>query len=60
MVSSAPDGSGLPVGLMPGALPSDRASRHTLNTAAMRLPPGHTQSTGLLMSALPHISRQGQ
>src|SRR4051812_44650186 len=34
MVSSAPTGSGLPIGLMPGALPSDHASRQTLS-------PGH-------------------
>src|SRR5689334_43730 len=44
MVSSAPAGSGLPIGLMPGALPSDQASRHRLNTTAMRLPPGQVQS----------------
>src|SRR5262249_38374118 len=36
MVSSTPAGSGLPIGLMPGALPSDHASRQTLNTTAMR------------------------
>src|SRR5260370_32955467 len=42
MVSSTPAGSGLPIGLMPGALPSDHASRHTLNTTAMRLPVGHS------------------
>src|SRR5215472_2319581 len=40
IVSSAPAGSGLPIGLMPGALPSDQASRQTLKTTAMRLPPG--------------------
>src|SRR6516225_1667821 len=45
MVSSAPAGSGLPIGLMPGALPSDHASRHTLNTTAIRLPSGHTHFT---------------
>src|ERR1700734_986940 len=44
MVSSTPTGSGLPIGLMPGALPSDHASRQTLNTTAMRLPFGHSQS----------------
>ena len=43
MVSSTPAGSGLPIGLMPGALPSDQASRQTLNTTAMRLPFGQTQ-----------------
>jgi hypothetical protein len=43
MVSSTPAGSGLPIGLMPGALPSDHASRQTLNTTAMRLPFGHSQ-----------------
>src|SRR5438445_2577444 len=43
MVSSTPAGSGLPIGLMPGALPSDHASRHTLNTTAMRLPVGHSR-----------------
>src|SRR5258706_13593233 len=41
MVSSAPAGSGLPIGLMPGALPSDHASRQTLKITAMGLPPGH-------------------
>src|SRR6516162_3797751 len=45
IVSSAPAGSGLPIGLMPGALPSDHASRHTLNTTAIRLPSGHTHFT---------------
>src|ERR1051326_4689357 len=44
MVSSTPAGNGLPIGLMPGALPSDQASRQTLNTTAMRLPFGQTQS----------------
>src|SRR6202140_4702191 len=43
MVSSTPAGSGLPIGLIPGALPSDQASRQTLNTTAMRLPFGQTQ-----------------
>ncbi len=43
MVSSTPAGSGLPIGLMPGALPSDHASRQVLNTTAMRLPFGHRQ-----------------
>src|SRR5205807_5192689 len=47
MVSSTPCGSGLPIGLMPGALPSDHASRHTLNTTAMRLLFGHSQSAFL-------------
>ena len=44
MVSSTPAGSGLPIGLMPGALPSDHCSRQTLNTTAMRLLFGHSQS----------------
>src|ERR1700674_1509825 len=44
MVSSTPAGSGLPMGLMPGALPSDQASRHTLKMTAMRLLPGQSQS----------------
>ena len=43
MVSSTPGGSGLPIGLIPGALPSDQASRHTLNTTAMRFPFGQRQ-----------------
>ena len=43
MVSSTPGGSGLPIGLMPGALPSDQASRQTLNTTAICLPFGHSQ-----------------
>src|SRR5580700_1268846 len=43
MVSSTPAGSGLPIGLMPGALPSDQASRQTLKTTAMRLSFGQTQ-----------------
>src|SRR5215831_8508351 len=45
MVSSAPEGSGFPIGLMPGALPSDQASRQMLKITATRLPPGHVQST---------------
>src|ERR1700688_4893835 len=44
MVSSTPAGRGLPMGLMPGALPSDQASRHTLKMTAMRLLPGQSQS----------------
>src|SRR3954454_12238474 len=47
MVSSTPAGSGLPIGLMPGALPSDHASRQTLKTTAMRLLFGHSQSAFL-------------
>src|SRR5580700_3867183 len=43
MVSSTPAGSGLPIGLMPGALPSDHASRQTLKTTAMRFFFGHSQ-----------------
>src|ERR1700738_2975173 len=43
MVSRTPGGRGLPIGLMPGALPSDQASRQTLNTTAMRLPVGHSR-----------------
>src|SRR5260370_19007163 len=49
MVASAPDGSGFPIGLMPGALPSDHASRQTLKTTAVRLPLGQSQFTGLVM-----------
>src|SRR3979409_2463791 len=49
MVSRTPGGSGLPIGLMPGALPSDHASRQTLKTTAVRLPLGHTRFTGLVM-----------
>src|SRR5690349_21625956 len=45
MVSSAPAGSGLPIGLMPGAWPSDQASRQTLKITAMGLLPGQRQST---------------
>ncbi len=55
MVSSTPAGSGLPMGLMPGALPSDHCSRQTLNTTAMRLLFGQSQST-LVMDALPTIA----
>jgi len=33
----------LPIGLMPGALPSDHASKHTLKTTAMRFLFGHSQ-----------------
>ena len=51
MVSSTPAGSGLPIGLMPGALPSDHASRQTLNTTAMRLSFGHSQSGLLTISS---------
>src|ERR1700733_4473519 len=50
MVSSTSAGSGFPIGLMPGALPSDHASRQTLNTTAMRLPVGHTQLTCCAMA----------
>src|SRR5215470_3062731 len=50
MVSSTPAGSGFPIGLIPGALPSDQASRQTLKTTAVRLPFGHTQFTCLVMS----------
>src|SRR5258708_21685467 len=49
MVSSTPAGSGFPIGLMPGALPSDHASRQTLKTTAVRLPLGQSQFTGLVM-----------
>src|SRR6266436_4852613 len=49
MVSSTPAGSGFPIGLMPGALPSDHASRQTLKTTAVRLPLGHSQFAGLVM-----------
>src|ERR1051326_7720112 len=47
MVSSATAGSGLPIGLMPGAFPSDQASRQTLNTTATRLPFGHCHAMSL-------------
>src|SRR5881394_3053887 len=60
MVSSTPAGSGLPIGLMPGALPSDHCSRQTLNTTAMRLSLGQSQSAffmALFMDALPRIFR---
>src|SRR4029077_7660173 len=50
MVSSPPAGSGLPIGLMPGALPSDHASRQTLNTTAMRFFFGQSQD-GLFIVA---------
>src|SRR5262249_35559276 len=53
MVSSAPAGSGFPIGLMPGALPSDHASRQTLKTAAVRLPLGHSQFAGFAMPRRP-------
>src|SRR5215813_9136861 len=49
MVSSTPAGSGFPIGLMPGALPSDHASRQTSKTTAVRLPLGQSQFTGLVM-----------
>src|ERR1700722_2844541 len=49
MVSSTPEGNGFPIGEMPGALPSDHASRQTLKTTAVRLPFGHTQFTGFVM-----------
>src|SRR5258708_7290495 len=53
MVSSTPAGSGFPIGLMPGALPSDHASRQTLKTTAVRLPLGHTQFTLVMSSRTP-------
>src|SRR4029079_13014028 len=59
MVSSTPCGSGLPIGLMPGALPSDQASRQTLNTTAMRLWFGHSQSAFFNGMALLRISCAG-
>src|SRR5260370_14088895 len=49
MVSSTPAGSGFPIGLMPGALPTDHASRQTLKTTAVCLPFGHSQFTGFVM-----------
>src|SRR6266446_286834 len=49
MVSSTPAGSGFPIGLIPGALPSDHASRQTLKTTAVRLPLGQSQFAGLVM-----------
>src|SRR6266849_1018847 len=56
MVSSTPDGSGFPIGLMPGALPSDHASRQTLNTTAVRLPLGHTQFALVMPRRAPRFS----
>src|SRR6202522_3805732 len=53
MVSSTPDGSGFPIGLMPGALPSDHASRQTLKTTAVRLPLGHTQLAFVMSNRTP-------
>src|SRR6266436_630357 len=53
MVSSTPAGSGFPIGLMPGALPSDHASRQTLKTTAVRLPLGHSQFAGFAMPRHP-------
>src|SRR5713101_6698951 len=53
MVSRTPGGSGLPIGLMPGALPSDQASRQTLNTTAMRLPFGHSHFEFFIALTLP-------
>jgi len=50
-------GSGLPIGLMPGALPSDQASRQTLKTTAVVLPLGHGPFIGLIIrrcAPLPH------
>src|SRR5262245_24672526 len=52
MVSSTPAGSGLPIGLMPGALPSDHASRQTLNTTAMRFFIGHDQFGFFIVATL--------
>src|SRR5215471_14019414 len=52
MVSSAPCGSGLPIGLMPGALPSDHASRQTLKSTAIGLSPGHRQSGLAIVSSV--------
>ena len=72
MVSSTPAGSGLPMGLIPGALPSDHASRQTLKITAMRFPPGHSQfGLFILLLALPrsvmavlvtaiHVLQQGK
>src|SRR5215475_10260549 len=48
MVSSTPAGSGLPIGLMPGALPSDHASRQTLKMTAIGLLFGHRQSARVI------------
>ena len=58
MVSSTPAGSGLPIGLMPGALPSDHCSRQTLNTTAMRLLFGQSQSA-FFMNGTPSTSGSG-
>src|SRR5512140_277011 len=52
MVSSTPAGRGLPIGLMPGALPSDHASRQTLSTTAMRFFFGHNHF-GVFMTRCP-------
>ena len=60
MVSSAPAGSGLPIGLIPGALPSDHASRQTLKITATGFPPGQRQSTPRIASPdllFAHIAR---
>src|SRR5580700_12181833 len=58
MVSSTPAGSGLPIGLMPGALPSDHASRHTLNTTAILRPPGQTQFACCMLHS--HCTKDGR
>src|SRR5215468_979268 len=55
MVSSTPAGSGFPIGLMPGALPSDHASRQTLKTTAVRLPLGHTQFAFVMRHRAPRF-----
>src|SRR5436305_11160212 len=55
MVSRTPGGRGLPIGLIPGALPSDHASRHTLNTTAMRLPSGHSHVALLIAFCSPEM-----
>src|SRR5258708_5257886 len=52
-VWSTPAGSGFPIGLMPGALPSDHASRQTLKTTAVRLPLGQSQFAGFAMPRHP-------
>src|SRR3990167_4535927 len=48
-------GSGFPMGLMPGAFPSDHASRQTLNITAMRLLFGQSQLTFLILCSPPGL-----
>src|SRR3989304_291486 len=48
-------GSGFPMGLMPGAFPSDHASRQTLNITATRLLFGQSQFTFLIPYSPPGL-----